>query len=79
MARQVWAMKRRVAPSGANVPMQTGRPLSSPSQMEMHTALLTDAWVGLLGCACQVLCQVDEAAQAWPRKLPEVSTPTYHA
>ncbi|CAK9014318.1 unnamed protein product [Durusdinium trenchii] len=38
----VWAMKRRVAPSGANVPMQTGRPLSSPSQMEMHTALLTE-------------------------------------
>lgn len=41
---QVWAMKRRVAPSGSNVPMQmvpgTGM---APHQMEMHTTLLTEA------------------------------------
>jgi len=39
----VWAMKRRVAPSGSNVPMQmvqgTGM---APHQMEMHTTLLTE-------------------------------------
>lgn len=43
-ASQVWAMKRRVAPSGSNVPMQmvqgTGM---APNQMEMHTTLLTEA------------------------------------
>eukprot|EP00490_Sorites_sp_Unknown_P009979 CAMPEP_0114642144 /NCGR_PEP_ID=MMETSP0191-20121206/2664_1 /TAXON_ID=126664 /ORGANISM="Sorites sp." /LENGTH=236 /DNA_ID=CAMNT_0001854293 /DNA_START=36 /DNA_END=747 /DNA_ORIENTATION=+ len=39
----VWAMKRRVAPSGAQVPMTGNLPLApAPGQMEMHTALLTE-------------------------------------
>ena len=36
----VWGMKRRVAGS-APAP---GRPMPSPSQMEMQTKLLTDTW-----------------------------------
>ncbi|CAK9014314.1 unnamed protein product [Durusdinium trenchii] len=36
----VWAMKRRLAPSGAQ-PTQMGKSLSSPCQMEMHNVLLT--------------------------------------